>query len=105
MSAQVALLNALKDLEGDLRLGGVTSCAIVYLDDPKAPEGVRRVLEEVQKIQGSIHYSQNCVDAQYLEGSDYRLEVMKMTRETMIVTLVGRLVLPAKTTYRITSRR
>lgn len=105
MSAQHALLGALKELESDLRLTGRSTSAIVYLDGVNASEGVRKVLESLSEVGNVINYSQNLVDMRFLEGSDYRIEDIHMTNETMIDTIAGKLVLPKGTKFNITSRR
>lgn len=105
MPAQHKLLESLKELESDLRLQGVGTCGIVYLDKENVRDEVRRVGETLRELGGVIHYSQNCVDSRFLEGSDYRLETISMTGEVMIGTMVGKLVLPKSTKYRITSKR
>lgn len=105
MSAQHALLGALKELESDLRMAGRSTSAIVYLDSVNASEGVRKVLESLSEVGNVINYSQNLVDMRFLEGSDYRIEDIRMTNETMIDTIAGKLVLPKGTKFNITSRR
>lgn len=75
------------------------------MDSPKASEEVRRVLQTLSENGNVINYSLNCCDMRYLEGSEYRLEQIRMTGETMIDTLAGKLVLPFDTKYRITSKR
>ena len=105
MSAQHALLGALKDLESDLRASGRSTCAIVYLEGVNASDDVRRVLQTLSESGNVINYSQNICDQRFLEGSDYRIESIGMTREMMINTLAGKLVLPPGVKFNITSRR
>lgn len=105
MPAQQTLIAALKELESELRLQGVGTYGIVYLEGEKSREELRRVGEALLQVGSIINYSQNCVDARFLEGTDYRLESITMTEEVMIATMVGKLVLPKNTKYRITSKR
>lgn len=105
MSAQQTLLVALKELEGDLAVTGRGTGGIVYMDAPNASEGVRRVLESLSEVGNVVNYSQNICDVRFLEGSDYRIDEISMTRESMINTLAGKLVLPKGTKFNITSRR
>lgn len=105
MSAQQKLLGALKDLESDLRLSGHSTCAIVYLEAANASDDVRSVLQALSEAGNVINYSQDMCDQRFLEGSQYRIETIGMTREVMIGTLAGKLVLPKETKFRITSKR
>lgn len=105
MPTQHALIESLKDLESDLVHAGVSSCAIVYLDAQNASDDVRRVLQEIRAVNNTINYSQGVCDLRYLEGSDYRLENNSLTRETSIVTIAGKLIVPPAVKYRITSKR
>ena len=105
MSAQHELLGALKDLESDLKHSGRSTCAIVYLEAANASDEHRRVLQALSESGNVINYSQNICDQRFLEGSGYQIETIGMTREMMINTLAGKLVLPRDTKFNITSRR
>jgi hypothetical protein len=102
---QPLLLDALKELEGDLSHYGVSRGGIFYKDSPNAPEGTSKVYEAIAQLGSVIHFSQNCVDGRFVEGSDYRLETISMTGEVMINTLVGKLVLPRGTRLHFMSKR
>jgi uncharacterized protein YjeT (DUF2065 family) len=104
-SQQKSLITAIKELESDLRLQGVQTCGIVYLEGENPREELRRVSQALFDVGSVINYSQNCVESRYLEGTDYRLEDIKFTGEIMINTSVGKIVLPKQTKYRITSKR
>lgn len=105
MHIQQPLVVALKELEADLRHSGVSSCAIIYPHSPNVSDAVRRVYEALRDVGNLIHYSQNCVEMRYIEGTNYLLETISMARETVISTIAGKLVLPSGTKYRITSKR
>lgn len=105
MPAQQQIIEALKELESDLRHSGISSGAIIYPDSQRLPEGARAVFESLSKLEGALDYSQNCVDARFIEGSDYRLESISMTGEVMINTLAGKLVLPKGIKLRLMSKR
>lgn len=104
MPVQNILVDALKDLEADLRHVGVSSSAIVYLDKEKARDEVYRVFEAVSKL-GVINYSQNFMDMRFVEGTDYRIESFGLTKETAINTLAGKLMLPGDIKLRLSSKR
>jgi len=102
---QPLLLDALRELEGDLSHYGVRSGAIIYKDSANVPEGAGKVYDAIAKLGSVIHFSQNCVDGRFVEGSDYRLETISMTGEVMINTLVGKLVIPRGTRLHFMSKR
>lgn len=102
---QAQLLDALNELECDLKHCGVGTGAIIYPGAVNAPEGVQGVYKAIEEIGSVIHYSQNCVDGRFVEGSNYRIETIAMTGEVMISTLAGKLVLPRSTRLHFMSKR
>lgn len=102
---QPLLLEALRELEGDLSHYSVQRGGIFYRDSANAPEGAGKVYDAISQLGSVIHFSQNCVDGRFVEGSDYRLETIAMTGEVMINTLVGKLVVPRGTRLHFMSKR
>lgn len=104
MTAQLPVISALNELEGDLGRFGVSSGAIIHPESNTAQSVAREVYAALNAL-GSLNYSLGVCDLMYVEGTNHRLERIRFTGETMINTMAGKLIIPPNVKLRCTSRR
>lgn len=94
METHNELTRALKALEADLGPAEIPSSALVHLGQENSSEALQRVFKALQALDGKLRVLKNNFDMYRVEGTQFSVFLNHLTRETHVVTRVGKLVLP-----------
>lgn len=94
MTTHDDVVSALNALEGTVGSFSIGSCAYIRPDDENLSEEAVGVFKAISELGGRLCYEETITEQLKLAGTDYRININRLTGQRSIVTRAGIIEIP-----------